>query len=237
MILTFAASAQKVENLRTTFDGEKVIVQYDLNHNNPAQVFKVTLYSSHNNYAHALTSLSGDVGEHVIPGKDRKIIWDARNSLPADFDQEITIKIKISLVAAGTSTAAETGALKIRSFDRSAYKKGSTIELHWSGGKPGDKINIELLKNGEVKQKIGGNVNNTHKFAWVVPKKGEGGKGYSIRVSPAGKPAEFSSSSDFAIKPQVGLGIKALPILVAGAIIMLLPDPPDDVLPGPTKPD
>jgi hypothetical protein len=47
--------AQTVENINTKFDGEKIIITYDLNYSDPAEKFTVNLYSSHDNYNRPLT--------------------------------------------------------------------------------------------------------------------------------------------------------------------------------------
>lgn len=231
IFLAFGAAAQKVENVNATLEGEKVSITYDLNYDDPTQPFKVALYSSHDNYTQPLSFLSGDYGDHVVPGKARRVVWDVKNALPPNFDSEINIKIRI------TKTEPEVAKISVRPLDRSIYKKGSTIEMHWSGGRPGEKLTIELLKNNVVRNKIAENVSNTHRYSWIMPKKSKAGKGYSLRVTHASKPTEFTDSQVFAIRPAFPLLAKTLPVIGAAAIFLWPKPPPDDVLPGPIRPD
>ena len=93
-----ACHGQKVENVRGAFDGEKLNITYDLNGSDATQKFKVSFYSSHDNYANALSFVTGDVGDNVVAGKAHRATWDVKTTLPSDFDKEIFIKVKAAPV-------------------------------------------------------------------------------------------------------------------------------------------
>lgn len=236
----FSANAQKVQNVRASFDGEKMVITYDLLHDDPNQKFKVAVFSSHDSYARPLSLVTGDVGETVLAHTDNRVVWDVRNTLPADFDGEITIKIK-----AGKAIVADAIKLTLKPFDKSAYKKGESLEVRWVGGSSADQVNIDLLQGGVVKKRVAEKINNTQHYTWNVSRKESSGKGFILRVSNAAVANETTNSQFFAIKPRVPLIVKVAPVLVVGAVVAFLPkkggeDPPGETesdLPGPVKPN
>ena len=217
-LLPWVATGQSVENVRTTFDGEKIVITYDLIYSDPAQKFKVTFYGSHDNYQRPLSLLSGDFGDDVLPGKNNKVTWDAKNSLSGDFDKEIAIQVKATKVAPPVAAVK----LSMKPFDQSVYKKGRTIVVRWVGGNPDDKLNIELFKNDQVNHRIAEKVDNTGRYEWAMPSSVHAGKEYLIRIYNSNQPTELSNSQLFNIKPRTPLIVKVLPVLGVGAAIFLL---------------
>jgi hypothetical protein len=76
------------------FSGDKVIITYDLASDDPAQKFKITAFSAHDNYTTPLQHVTGAVGENVAAGRGLRIEWDARSSLPANFNGTISVRLK-----------------------------------------------------------------------------------------------------------------------------------------------
>ena len=232
--LVFASYGQTLENVNASFDGEKMLITYDLGFTDANQKFKVALYSSHDNYTTPLAFSAGDLGENVMPGKAKRIEWEVKNSLPADFDSDITLKVKASKVRAPVAK------LVINPLSKGAYKKGQTVDLQWQGGRPTDKINIELYKDNDLQNKLAENVSNNQSYKWAVPKALKG-KGYSIHISTA---TDQSNSQSFTIKPKMPILLIIAPVVVLGGAIAFLggskspKDPPivSEDLPGPAKP-
>lgn len=226
--------AQSIENINASFDGEKVTVSYVLNHSEVNQKFTVTFYSSHDNYSQPL-SVTGDAGENVVPGRAKRVIWDAKSMLPSQFDGEIRIKVKAIKMAA-PKMIFEPLALK-------AYKKGRTIAMNWTGGYPTDKVNIELYQDNKIALLVADKIDNGLSYQWKMPKSVKG-KNYMLRVSNATRSGEQADSQVFKVKPRTPLFIKLLPILIGGGVAAFLagdsgqpPLPPDSsVLPAPVKP-
>ncbi len=225
--------SQTLDNVKASFDGDKVIITYDLNNADVNQKFKVGLYSSHDNYNNPISFGTGDIGENVLPGKLKRVVWVVKNSLPLDFDNDITIKVKATKMVAASKLA-------IKPLPKNAYKSGQSIDVQWQGGRPTDKINIALYKDGVMNQKLGENLNNNQTYKWSVPK-GLKGKGYSLHVSDG---SDQSTSQVFSIKPKVPLLYIIVPVVVVGGVVALLgggsETPPTTVpssdLPGPIKP-
>jgi len=242
VVSTFFAEGQTLSGLMVSFDGEKLSITYDLNDSDPNQKYKVLIYSSNDDYTNPLSLAIGDFGESVLPGKKKRVIWDAKSTLPQDFDKDVLIKLKATKILAP--------ALNMKPLTYNIYKKGKKIEIGWLGGNPSDKLNIDLYRsqNGQLQlvKSIAKDVENkqgSQHFSWAMPKNTKAGKKYFIRVSKTDKPSDLTSSQFFDIKPRTPFIVKALPFLAAGAAVVLLscgskesPPPTSSELPGPTKP-
>lgn len=220
--------SQTLENVRTAFSGDKVIITYDLTSGDPSQRFKITAFSAHDNYSAPLQHVTGAVGENVAPGRGLRIEWDARSSLPSDFNGTISVRLKGVAIP------------QLKGLDQSVYKKGSGIDVSWTGGGKTDKMNIELLRDGVVYKQIGSGIDNNNSFSWKIPNNVKAGKNYSIRLSDITDPMQPSTSTSFEIKPKIPLLVKlAVPVAVGAAVVIILngggsgptPPPADDTLP------
>jgi len=226
--------AQTLENINASFDGEIVTVSYVLNHTESNQKFKIALYSSHDNYTQPLV-VTGDAGENVLPGKAKRVVWNAKSMLPSEFDNDIRFKIKAIKMAA-PALVFEPLALK-------TYKKGRTISMQWTGGFPSDKVTIELYKNNVRSLLVAEKINNSQTYEWKMPNSVKG-KNYTLSISNTERPNEKAATQSFTVKPRTPFLVKMLPLLVIGGVAVLLldddPDPVDptnDILPGPVKPN
>ncbi len=230
--------AQTLEKLNASFDGEKMIVTYGLAYADANQKFKVALYSSHDNFKQPIL-VTGDAGENVLPGNAKRVTWDARRVLPADFDGDIQIKIKTSRVVAPK--------LSIEPFALKTFKRGRTISMKWTGGFTTDKMKIELVKNNVVDQLVVDKIENKATYEWAMPKSVKG-RNYTLRISNTARPTEAAESVPFRVKPRTPFLVKILPILAAGGAYVFLsgadpaPEPGpgqtgDETLPGPVKPN
>jgi hypothetical protein len=198
-------SAQRIENLRTFFNGERVVITYDLEAPDDNQHYRIDLYSSHDNYTAPLTHVTGFVGYNVVAGKGHRVIWDALNALPIGFNREVTIKIK------------GTVQLAVDPLQQTTYTRGRDLSLHWHGGIPEDKVNIMLVRGNEDYKTLAEGISNSRTYSWKIPKSLRAGKEYSIRVTKADDPAELSKSNAFAIKPRIPIWAKGLVVVGVGA--------------------
>jgi hypothetical protein len=72
--IPFLSRSQTVENVKTSFDGERVAITYDLVYSDAKQKFKVSIYSSHDGYQTPLSLLLG--AENVYKkGRILQIKW------------------------------------------------------------------------------------------------------------------------------------------------------------------
>jgi hypothetical protein len=212
------ALSQSIENLKSTFDGEKVTVTYDLIYDNPNQKFNVQLFGSHDNFQTPLSLVMGNdgVGEGVLPGRNKRVIWDVKSEFPSDFNKDVTIKVKAIKMAAAI-------ALNMKPFGSSVYKKGRPIEINWYGGNPTDKINLQLFnKEDKLIWNIQTEYSNDEHLTWTIPQSTSAGKNYYVKLSNASDPSESSKSSFFQVKPRTPFIVKVLPFLAVGGVVYLL---------------
>lgn len=234
VLLNLTTYAQTIENINASFDGEKVTISYVLNHIEANQKFKIDLFSSHDNYTQAIP-VTGDAGENVSPGRTKLVIWDAKSTLPSEFDGDIRIKIKATKMAAPK--------LVFEPLALTTYKKGRTISMTWSGGFTSDKVTIDLKKNNITNLRVAELIDNTGAYEWKMPKSVKG-KNYQLTLTNASNTAEPVTSSEFRVKPRTPLLVKILPVVIVGGVAVFLSDdsgqPPIinglDPLPGPAKP-
>lgn len=209
-------------------------MSYDLITDDVADRFDISLYSSIDNFQQKLSLLVGDAGENVEPGTGKRITWDAKRSLPANFNQEIVFKVKATLMV----SLNHPNRLQLKPLDFNAYKRGGVVNVEWNGGKANELITIELLQEKTVVTKIT-DVENTNVYSWNIPSKAKTGKDYSLRISKSENPTIQSTTFPFEIKPKVSLLTKLIPVLVVGGVVAVLSGGSDEEapdLPGPPKP-
>jgi hypothetical protein len=90
--------AQQITEVSQQVVGDKVIIKYNLLETRDDQAFDVALYISQDNFSKALRNVSGNgVGDDVLPGSDRTIIWnvlDDVKELVGDFNFEVRALVR-----------------------------------------------------------------------------------------------------------------------------------------------
>lgn len=215
MLLTgYTVGAQQVSVKKVEIAGQKIIVHYDLEDANPNNEYQIFLYSSQNSFATALTKVSGDVGNEVKPGHDRKIVWDVTNEI-GPYRGKLSLEVRGSLYAPF---------VKLQHFDLDKkYKRGKSYELLWKPNSS-NPINIELFK-GE--QRVDGVMNqpNNGSAVFEIPSKVKPGKDFRIRFTDTRSRDEIIYTGYFHVTPKIPMLIKVLPILgIGGAAAFLAGD-------------
>ena len=209
--LSLSAFAQNVLIKKVELAGEKVIVHYELDDSNPNHEYQIQLYASKNNFAAPLSKVKGDVGADIKPGQDKKIEWSLRDEL-GSFKGRLSLEIRGKVYVP---------IVRLQNFDvNKSYRRGKTYDLAW---KPGNNnpINIELFKAGE---RISGDANqsNNGSYNLFVPAHAKTGKDYQLKITDAKNPDDVVYSGFFKVVPKVPLVVKALPIVVVGALVAVL---------------
>ena len=111
-----------------------------------------------------------------------------------EFFQSETVEIAVAdAVAPGTITVTKPFAGS--SLARTGPKK---TKIKWeSTGAVGDKVSVELRRNGELVAKIKGGTNNDGAFGWDIPAKMPAGGGYVVRVISKSNPLIYGDSGPF----------------------------------------
>jgi len=113
--------AQVINQVVPEAVGNKIIVRYDIDDSKPDQLYEVALYTSKDNYAKAVTAVSGNgVGVSVAPGKDRVIIWDVLKDvqeLTGECSFEVRALPKSRVVEIVSSTTVRDYAVNVNNKD------------------------------------------------------------------------------------------------------------------------
>jgi hypothetical protein len=208
----FLLSAQKVAIKKIELAGEKVIVHYDLDDNNPNNQYQISLYASKDKYSAPLTKVTGDVGGEVNPGAGRRIEWNL-------LQEYGTFKGKLSLEIRGRVFVPF---VKLRDFNTAKkYKRGKSYDLAWRPGNT-NPIHIELYKGS---QKVAGELNhpNNGKSTLSIDSKVKPGKDYRLKITDSKKLDEVVYSDYFTVTPKIPLLLKLIPALgVAGGLAVVV---------------
>lgn len=220
--------AQKASIKNVEIAGQKIIVHYDLEDSNPANEYQIQLYTSQNNFATALTKVKGDVGNEIKSGNDKKIEWDVT--------QEIGLyKGRLSLEIRGRMFLPVARINSIAAGDH--YKRGKSMMINWRPGNT-NPVNIELLKAGKpVMTEL--NKPNAGAFSIAIPAHSKVGNDYTIRITDARDHEDFTISEPFSVKRKIPLGLKVLPVVALGGVLMLIgqPSPSPEGIPEPPDPE
>jgi hypothetical protein len=210
-IVCLESYAQTVSIKDIELVGEKVIVHYDLEDNNPNNQYQVSLYASKDKYSAPLTKVTGDVGSEVNPGVGRRIEWNLIQEYGAykgKLSVEVRGKVFVPFV-------------KLKDFDtKKTYKRGKNYEMAWRPGNT-NPIHIELYKGSE---KVSGELNhpNNGSGTLTIGSKVKPGKDYRLKISDSKKTDEIIYSNYFVVKPKIPLVLKAVPVLGVAALIAML---------------
>ena len=202
--------AQALKNIKAQAEGDLVIITYDLEAPDNNQKFNVELYSSHDNYRNPLRYLQGDYGDNVLPGKNKRIEWNAKSELNS-YQGNVTFEVRATMAMPAlrfTNPAAGT-----------KFKRGKAYTIAWEGSGVNENSKVQLYNNGAVSQTIG-QAGNERRVTWVVPDGMALGKNYSIRL--VNGTDEIASSPEFAIGRKIPLGLKIVPVIAVGAVAYLI---------------
>lgn len=211
-ILPFDAVSQTLDIEWVEVDGSTVVVHYDLEDDNPLHAYTVNLFSSADNFANPLIKLSGDFGNEVKAGTDRRIVWRITEEL-GRFAGEIELEVRAKMYVPF---------MKMTEFDtKIKYKRGKNYPLVWRTGNPGGQIDIELILDG-VRISSDRNVPNTGKFDWQIPVSAKASSGYQLKFTNTKSRDETFLTEPFRVVSQIPLAAKIAAGAAAGAIIILV---------------
>ena len=183
----FFAQAQQIENLSSDLNGDIIEVTFDLIDVKGGQTFDLQLFSSHNNFSSPLLNVSGDVGEEVISGKGKRIVWEAKKEL-GEYKGEIYLEVR------GIVTPPFVRVLSPKEGDK--FKPGKEIDISWDTSISGDKMNIDLFRDGGKVSTMERSISNG-KFE--LDKDIAKGGGYYLVFSHPSKPGRKVESQQFVV--------------------------------------
>lgn len=216
--------AQNIQNLSFKVEGDKIRVTYDLN-GETFERYTITLFSS-KDFTTPLKFVSGDVGEDVVPGIGKSILWDARSEF-AEYKGPIRLKIKYKISSFQTFTEIA---------ENSKFKRGKTQTIKWLDGPKTLTAELDLYQGTVLMEKVA-----LHKsgidWTWEVNKKTKSGKGYKFKTLINGKPA---FSPEFKISRKAPIAFIIIPLVAAGTVAAILlsdSDKDDEIIELPLEPN
>jgi hypothetical protein len=233
VLLVVPSRAQRITNVQAQLVGDYVSIQYDLAGEIPGQVFEVSLYSSQNEFSQPLKQVRGAVGPDITPGREKAIEWGAQKELTR-FTGEVTFEVRANL----TFSPIAIGYPQVESV----FRRGHAYKLQWKGGLAGEKLRLELIRDGFPNQVID-NVANTGTYSWRVAEETPIAENYRLKITAQSNNVLNTKTSDlFAIKRRIPLVAKFIPAgILVGAVGFWAasqlggPDTEDPILPPPDQ--
>ncbi len=184
-------SAQQISYLQAITTGDFVTIYYDLDSTLSGQLLHVDLFSSHDQYQQPLQYVRGDVGDHIKPGKMKKIEWGAKKELN-QYRGELTFEVRARLTFSPITIVFPHHLANLQS--------DQIDTLVWKGGLADDSLQLNLLWENHKAVPIAV-VPNTGHYEWNIPKKMRERRDYRLEISWWNKGKKYQTqSSQFSIK-------------------------------------
>ena len=219
------AMAQEFSIKQVEVGGDLLTLHYDLIDTVKDHTYSIYVYSSKDNFLSPLEKIAGDAGLEVRPGKNRKVVWSAKEELGPGFRGEIELEIRGRLYIPF---------IRFEGFrDVEMRKRGVPFLVKWSGGTRQNILNFQLYQGDKLRHTFPNAPNNSeHRI--TIPSSVKPGKGYYFRISDTKNKDQVVLTPTFEVRRRYPLVLKVVPVLlVAGAVYFLLPDPGPDPIEGP----
>jgi hypothetical protein len=206
MVCLSSALAQEVNisSLQLQPNGD-VYIYYDLTDEQEDRKYALYLYSSGDNFIQPLEKVDGEIGVDLSVGKDKRIIWHAKEELGEEFKGSVALELKGRIYVPF---------IALDGFeDYKAFKKGKEYELTWTGGR-GDNILIFELYKANEKIMVFDERPNVGNTTMVFPKDVKSGE-YRFKISDSRNRDEVVFTDNFQVKRKVPLFIP----IAAGAVV------------------
>jgi len=215
--LAFTGLAQDFNIKKVEQVGDKINLYYDLLDSTDVtrRTYTIALYSSRDSYTTPLTKVSGDIGQTVRPGGNKKITWNAKEELGAEFNGKVGLEVRGKLFIPF---------LRLEGFgDKKIRKRGVKEDVTWSGGRANSLINFELYKKGKFIAAPKTNIAvSLGKQDIVIPENVKPGSGYQFKIADSKDKEEYILTDEFQVRRRFPLGLKIIPVIGVGALIYFL---------------
>lgn len=225
----FTTHAQEFEIKRYELAGDNIIIFYDLIDTVKNRSYTINIYASKDNYLNPLAKISGHAGLEVKPGKNKKLIWNAKEELGTAFAGKVALEIRGRVYVPF---------VRFVSFeDIESRRRGVPFVVTWNGGTRQNILNFDLYQ-GNKKVWTQANVANNGNYEFEIPTSVKPGKDFRFKISDSKNKDEIVYTPTFALKRKIPLALKAVPLfaLVAVGVIASLnsgtsgePEGPGDI--------
>lgn len=220
--------AQRFDIKGVELEGDRLNIYYDLVDSNPSNTYTISLFSSRDNFISSLTKVSGDHGLEVHPGINKKIVWNAKEELGADFEGKVSLEVRGRIYIPF---------IKLDELQKN-FKRGKATHVSWSGGSSQAILNFELYR-GDEKIESYPAVPNVKQYEFTVSTNVKPGGGYYFRISDSKNKDDVVISPLFSVARKVPLALKAAGVAVVGGAIVVLGGggKQNNDIPSPLSPD
>ena len=128
------AVGQKFSIKRVEVAGDMVNLYYDLADTIVSRTYTISVFSSKDNYISPLAKVTGDLGLEVRPGGNKKITWNAKEELGADFEGKVGLEVRGRLYIPF---------VRLDGLNKT-FKRTRPTEITWTGGTQQNILNFEI---------------------------------------------------------------------------------------------
>ncbi len=207
LLVSTQGLGQSVEINSIQFYQNKAILTYSIL-DPKGRTYSIVLYSSKDNFEKKLVYVSGDIGNEVLAGKQKKIVWDIKKEL-GDFTGDLSFQLSCSVVEDFVVTK--------------TFKRGRQYQIRWNAvSSLGETIKIELINSAQEKVWVDGSVPNTGHYNWKIPSTIKSGDDYKLQFTNVDNAIESNVSNYFQIRPKTPLIVKAAGVAIIGGVVFIL---------------
>jgi len=203
-LIPLLVAAQEFKINKVELTPETIILHYDLIDSTENRAYIVNVFSSRDQFIAPLQRVRGDFGIEVRPGLNKRIEWNAKEELGANYEGGFELEVRGRVYIPFITFENLAAGLSI--------KRGVKKKLTWSGGTK-QYLNFNLYKN-EKPVDVFPNVSNTHEYDLVLPMNVKPGKGYYFVVTDSKNKDQVMKSPVFQIKRKIPLALKLAPALI-----------------------
>jgi len=205
LLTSLTVMSQTFSIRRLEVAGDKINLYYDLVDTVSSRTYTIALYSSHDNFVLPVQKASGDLGLEVRPGRNRKIVWNAKEELGAAFNGKVGLEVRGRLYIPF---------VRLEGLNKK-LKRLTPTEITWSGGTQQNILNFDLYR-GEERVTRFANIANVGHYILTIPTTVKPGKGYRFKITDSRNKDQIVNSAPFRVKRKIPLLMKAIPVAVIG---------------------
>lgn len=211
LLQTTFAQQVSIKSLELLSNGD-INIYYDLEDEQEDRKYALYLYASSDNYIQPLGNVEGEIGVDISLGRDKKIVWHAKEALGSDYKGTVALELKGNVYVPFIS---------LDGFDDyKVFKRGKTYDISWTGGRGDNILNFELY-NGNEKVMQFDEKPNVGNASLVFPKDVKPGE-YRFKISDSRNRDEVVFTNNFQVKRKVPLIVPIAAGVVVGAIVGVL---------------
>lgn len=210
LVISSSVMGQKFSIKRLEVVGDKINLYYDLVDTIASRSYTITLLSSRDNFISPLQKMDGDIGLEVKPGLNKKIVWNAKEELGADFQGNVGLEVRGSLYIPF---------VRLDGLNKT-FKRLRPTEITWTGGTQQNILNFDLY-TGDEKITSFPNIANVGHYTLTIPMTVKPGKDYQFKITDSRNKDQVVFSPPFTVKRKIPLWMKAVPVILIGAAVYL----------------